>query len=156
MFAVRHKQPWNYGVLALFTACTGYSLGVVATSYSPAAVVTALSLTASATAAMAAMAYLLRNRDLSLLGLGLAAAGWVFLGALVATTLLGPQAGAGVALGAVGAVLFCAYTLFDLWLMMQHRAMGLDEHMLAALTLYVDLINLFSFILAAVGGSERQ
>ena len=156
MFAVRHKHPWNYGVLALFTVCTGYSLGVVAASYSPAAVVTALSLTASATAAMAALAYLLRNRDLSLFGLGLMASGWVFLGALLATSFLSAGAGAGVALGAIGAALFCAYILFDLWLMMQHRGIGLDEHMIAALTLYIDLINLFTFILGAVGGSERE
>lgn len=156
MFAVRHKHPWNYGVLALFTACTGYSLGVVATAYSPQAVVTALSLTASATAAMAALAYSLRNRNLSLLGLGLAAAGWMFLGALLAASFLGPAAGTGIALGAIGAVIFCAYTLFDLWLMMQHRAVPLDEHMLAALMLYVDLINLFQFILAVVGGTERS
>ena len=156
MFAVRHKHPWNYAVLALFTGCTGYSLGVVATSYSPAAVVTALSLTASATAAMAALAYLLRNRDLSLFGLGLMTAGWVFLGALLATSFLSAGAATGVALGAVGAVLFCSYMLFDLWLMMQHRGVGLDEHMLAALTLYIDLINLFTFILSVVGGAERQ
>ena len=156
MFAVRHKHPYNYTVLALFTVCTGYSLGVVAASYSPATVVTALSLTASATAAMAALAYVLRNRDLSLFGMGLVAAGWVFLGALLATSFLSAGAGSGVALGAIGAVLFCAYTLFDLWLMMQHRGIGLDEHMIAALTLYIDLINLFTFILGAMGSTERE
>jgi FtsH-binding integral membrane protein len=156
MFAVRHKHPYNYTVLALFTVCTGYSLGVVAASYSPATVVTALSLTASATAAVAALAYVLRNRDLSLFGMGLMAAGWVFLGALLATSFLSAGAGSGVALGAIGAVLFCAYTLFDLWLMMQHRGIGLDEHMIAALTLYIDLINLFTFILGAMGSTERE
>lgn len=155
MFAVRHTQPWNYVVLALFTVSTGYSLGVVAASYSPAAVATALSLTASATAAMAALAFLLRNRDLSLFGLGLVAAGWVFLGALLATSFLG-AAGSGVAIGAIGAMLFCAYALFDIWLMIQHRGLGLDEHLLAAMTVYLDVINLFVWLLTLVGGSERQ
>jgi hypothetical protein len=157
MFAVRHKHPWNYVVLSLFTACTSYSLGVVVLAYSPAAVMAALALTASAMAAMTGLAWLLRDRDLSLFGIGLAVVGWVFLLALLAVSFFDVGATSTVMVGATGAALFCAYVVFDVWSMLSPwRGLPLDEHFIAAMNIYLDVLNLFLFILQAIGGNQRQ
>jgi FtsH-binding integral membrane protein len=157
MFGVRHKHPWNYIVLAAFTACTSYSLGVVTLAYSPQAVLAALALTATAMGALTGLAYLLRNRDLSMFGLGLMATGLVFLGALLVLSFVSVSAQGSVVIGALGAALFSAYVVFDVWLMMTPwRGLGLDEHFLAAMNLYLDFLNIFMFTLQAIGGAQRQ
>ena len=157
MFAVRHTYPWNYFVMTLFTLCTSYSLGVVSIAYAPSAVLAALALTTSAMGLMALLAHLLRHRDLSLFGLGLVAVGWVFLLALIVLSFFRVTATGSILIGASGAALFCAYTVFDLWLMMQPaRGLAVDEYMLAAMNIYLDFINIFLFILQAIGGAQRE
>lgn len=44
-----------------------------------------------------------------------------------------------------GAVLFSLYIIFDTWMI--HNRLGPDDYIMAAIDLYLDIINLFIFIL---------
>ena len=144
--------------MGAFTACQGYTLGIVATAYAPQTIALALVLTCTAVAGAAATARALRHRDLSLFGLALGACGWVLLAAMLVWAFLLPaSAAAATAISAAGACLFVLYLVFDVWLMQSKRGLAVDEYMLAAMLLYMDVLNLFLFILRLLGnGGDRH
>ena len=157
LFAVRHKHPWNFLALALFTACTSYSLGVYVLAFSPAAVFAALALTTSTMGAMALLAFALRDRDLSFFGLGLFGVGWCFLISLFVMSFFSVGPTAHIVTGGLGAALFSAYVVFDVWLMASpYRGLDPDEYILAAANLYLDFVNLLMFFLEAIGGVQQR
>jgi protein lifeguard len=58
----------------------------------------------------------------------------------------------------LGALLFSCYLVFDTQLMMggKHKySISPEEYIFAALNLYLDIINIFLYILALVGGSRN-
>ena len=58
----------------------------------------------------------------------------------------------------IGAFLFSCYIIFDTQLMMggKHKyALDPEEYIFAALNLYLDVINLFMFILNIIGSSRN-
>ena len=59
-----------------------------------------------------------------------------------------------IAYGSIGALIFSLYIVFDTQLMMggKHKyALDPEEYIFAALNLYLDIINLFLYILMIVG-----
>lgn len=61
-------------------------------------------------------------------------------------------------LAGFGSFLVCLYLMFDLQLIMGGRTVELseEEYILAAILLYVDIINLFQYMLILIGGSNRN
>ncbi len=58
----------------------------------------------------------------------------------------------------LGALIFSIYLVFDTQLMLggKHRySISPEEYVFAALNLYLDIVNIFIYILAIVGGSSR-
>ena len=58
----------------------------------------------------------------------------------------------------LGALLFSCYLVFDTQMMMggKHKySISPEEYIFAALNLYLDIINIFLYILALVGGSRN-
>ena len=58
---------------------------------------------------------------------------------------------------AVGALIFMVYIVYDTQLMMggKHKySIDPEEYIFAALNLYLDIINLFMYILAIVGAAK--
>ena len=58
----------------------------------------------------------------------------------------------------LGALLFSVYLVFDTQLMLggKHKySISPEEYIFAALNLYLDIINIFLYILAIVGGSRN-
>jgi FtsH-binding integral membrane protein len=58
----------------------------------------------------------------------------------------------------LGALVFSIYLVFDTQLMLggKHRySISPEEYVFAALNLYLDIVNIFIYILAIVGGSSR-
>jgi len=61
--------------------------------------------------------------------------------------------------GAAGALLFSFYIIYDTQIMMggKHKyAISPEEYIFAALNLYLDVINLFLYILMIFGGSGKK
>jgi modulator of FtsH protease len=61
----------------------------------------------------------------------------------------------GLFLSAVGVFVFSGLLVFDTWRIMRSGAYGQDDYVFAAVTIYLDLLNLFMFILSLLGGRRR-
>ena len=90
--------------------------------------------------------------DFSFLGAGLGAGLWLLLLWGLFGALFGGGGGAMYSL--FGAALFCGYVLFDTWLIM-HK-LGCDDYVLGAIMLYLDIVNLFLFILQLLSSNRRD
>lgn len=53
-----------------------------------------------------------------------------------------------------GAFVFCLFILYDTQLMMQH--LSAEEYILATINLYLDIVNLFIYILRILQATSRQ
>ena len=63
-----------------------------------------------------------------------------------------------IGFGAAGALVFSLYLVYDTQLMLggKHKhALSPEEYIFAALNLYLDIVNLFLYILAIFGGSKN-
>ena len=61
--------------------------------------------------------------------------------------------------GAVGALVFSLYLVYDTQLMLggKHKyALSPEEYIFAALNIYLDVVQLFMYILMIVGGSRSD
>ena len=66
---------------------------------------------------------------------------------------------ASIAYSAIGCVIFSIYLIYDTQMMMggKHKyALSPEEYIFAALNLYLDIINLFLYILAIFGNSNQS
>ena len=64
-----------------------------------------------------------------------------------------------IGFGAAGALVFSLYLVYDTQLMLggKHKyALSPEEHIFAALNLYIDVVQLFMYILMIVGGSRSD
>lgn len=155
--SARHTEPLNYLLLAAFTIFEGLALGM-ATLGLP----TALVLRAAGTAAVAVgglTAYALQTRrDFTAKG------GMLFSGLLILlfSGLLQVLFGGswiGTARNGFAALLFSAYLVYNTQTMMgggkKHQVRP-DEWLMAALNIYVDIINLFLTILQSMTEREQR
>ena len=61
--------------------------------------------------------------------------------------------------GSIGALIFSLYIVYDTQLMMggKHKyALSPEEYIFAALNIYLDVVQLFMYILMIVGGSRAD
>ena len=61
----------------------------------------------------------------------------------------------GLFLSAIGVFVFSGLLVFDTWRIVRSGAYGQDDYVFAAVTIYLDLLNLFMFILSLLGGRRR-
>ena len=64
-----------------------------------------------------------------------------------------------IGFGAAGALVFSLYLVYDTQLMLggKHKyALSPEEYIFAALNLYIDVVQLFMYILMIVGGSRSD
>jgi modulator of FtsH protease len=146
--AGRHVAGLNFLLLAAFTAFTGFFLAPVVMYAGPTAAGNALATTCVIFLGLSAYASTTK-RDFSFLG------AFVFTAilALIVGTLLNAfvfhSAAAQGAFAVVGAFIFSAAIVFDVWRL--SRTSAFDEPIAFALTLYLDFINLFLFVLQIFG-----
>ena len=155
LFAYKHSHPTNLRLLWAWTFMQAYAVGYVCASYAEAGagglVVEALFLTAGVFAGLTLFAWQSKI-DFSFLGAGLGAGLWLLLLWGLFGALFGGGGGAMYSL--FGAALFCGYVLFDTWLIM-HK-LGCDDYVLGAIMLYLDIVNLFLFILQLLSSNRRD
>jgi len=66
------------------------------------------------------------------------------------------SAGAFVWLSAVGVLIFSGLLVFDTWRILRSGEFGQDDYVFAAVRIYLDLLNMFVFILSLLGGGRRR
>lgn len=146
-FGASKHYPWNYLLLFTFTLCKSVNVGFICVIHKEAGlgslILEAFAITAVIFLALTAYA-LYSGKDFSYMRgflttalLGLVCMG--FLGLFFRT------AAGSLALAFFGAITFCGYILFDTWQL--EKVHGYDDYIQATIQLYLDIINLFLYIL---------
>ncbi|KAI8464139.1 MAG: inhibitor of apoptosis-promoting Bax1-domain-containing protein [Monoraphidium minutum] len=154
--AARRSFPSNILLLGAFTAAQGVLVGVACAAYSTPSVLLAVLLAAGVCVAL--IGYALQTRyDFTAAGGMLYSALWVLLLGMLAHALLPRVRVLDVMVAGCGALVFSCYLVFDVQLLVagEHScAVSVDEPVVAALNIYVDVINLFLYILQIIGRDE--
>jgi len=158
MWFVRNVPVWNLVVLALWTLVMAYTVGVICGFYVQMgyreAVLQAFGLTIALFVALTL--FTIQSKiDFSFLGVALFACLWILViwGIIIAFT--GYQSMFWYSL--FGAIVFCLLIIFDTWWMIRRGGWYEDgAWILAAINLYLDVINLFIFLLQLFAGGPRR
>jgi len=154
--SVRRKTPTNFIFLTVFTACEGVMLGTVSTFYDVDAVLIAVGITAGVTFALTVFAFQTKI-DFTACGGMLCALLVIFMIAGIVLMFLPKTKWMMVGFGSAGALIFSLYIIYDTQLMMggKHKySLSPEEYIFAALNIYLDVVNLFMYILMIVGFSR--
>ena len=157
----KNTHPTNMWLLGAFTAAEAYTVGVLCASYSQAGlglvVLQALLLTAGVFIALTAYVFV-SKKDFSWLGGGLFAVLLILLFWGLLNAFFDFGSGARLVYSLIGAILFAGYILYDTSLLLHH--LGPDDHIEAVIALYLDIINLFLYLLqtlsAFTGGGDSN
>jgi FtsH-binding integral membrane protein len=154
--ANKDSHPTNLYMLLGFTLSIAWSVGVTCATYAAAGygflVLEAVGLTASVTAALTV--YTLRSKqDFSYLGASLGSSLWVLIiGGLIASLTGATAMHSALAVG--GAMIFSLYIVYDVHEI--SKRMSPDEYVGAAISLYLDIINLFLHILQILASLQQK
>lgn len=147
---IRRKTPHNFIFLAMFTAAQGLMLGIIATQYQSNKVLMAVGVTCVICVGLTLFSFQTKW-DFTMMG------GFLFV-ALLVVFVFGiivaffPGSAADLVYSVCGALLFSLYLIYDTQMMMggKHKySISPEEYIFAALNLYLDIINIFLFILRA-------
>ena len=144
------KVPINYILLFLFTCCWTFMVAGFSQWFEPESVFIAATLTAAMVLGLTLFACICNMKLTWLWGITAAASlavwpmiifFWVFPTRFILNTIC-----------FVIVVLLSMYIIFDTKLIIEH--LELDEYIIGALILYCDIIELFIYILALIGGKN--
>lgn len=153
----RRVHPWNLIVLFAFTICEGFMLGAVTSLYQTQVVLIALGITVVVVAGVTLFAFQTKW--------DFTTANGILFSCLLVLTVAGiiqifvRADWLQILISAGGALLFSVYLIFDIQLLMggQHKySISPDEYVFAALNIYLDIINLFLYILSLVNRANNQ
>lgn len=153
--AYRRSYPINFVLLSLFTASMGSVVGMVTTLYAEAGagelVVEAVAITASVFVVLTV--YTMQSKwDFSFMGAGLGMCLWVMILWGFFGLIFGMQAGMIYSL--LGSILFSGYIIYDTYMIAER--LDPEDYVVAAIELYLDLINLFLYILRILAEIQRR
>jgi FtsH-binding integral membrane protein len=95
------------------------------------------------------------RRDFSAWGSFLTVGLLVLIVALIINSFVA-SVGASLWLSAVGVLIFSGLLVFDTWRFMRSGRFGPDDYVFAAVQIYLDLLNMFMFILSLLGVGRRR
>mmetsp|Transcript_87627 Transcript_87627/g.225765 ORF Transcript_87627/g.225765 Transcript_87627/m.225765 type:complete len:248 (-) Transcript_87627:303-1046(-) len=152
------QHPWNLVILCGFTLLESVSVGFICAMYEVESVVLCLAATAAICGALTLFACTTEVDVTSMGGyLRATSLGLFFLG-LAGLFLRVPLLQAAYAFG--GAVLFSGYIVYDTQLVVggKHvsRRMSIDDYVIAALSIYMDIVQLFMFLLRLLGERRNE
>ncbi|XP_033110722.1 protein lifeguard 1-like [Anneissia japonica] len=152
---VRRASPINIILLGIFTVCEGVLLGMACATYKTDTVLIAVGITAIIVLALTAFAFQTKIDFTMLTG--------VLFVALICLILFGffaiifQNRVLDIVYASLGALIFGIYIVVDTQLMMggNHKySLSPEEYIFAALNLYLDIINLFLYILMLVDSAR--
>ncbi len=149
--------PKNVILTFLFTFIEGIWLApflLLAESRAPGTVNQALLLTFVAFGGLSAYA-LVSRRDFSAWGSFLMVGVLVLIVALIVNAFL-PNFVAGMWISSIGVLIFSGLLVFDTSRLLRSNALGQDDYVIAAVQIYLDLLNMFMFLLMLLGGGRNR
>ena len=155
LMCFKNQHPQNIILLGLFTLVEAFLVGTVTTAYCASGykgvVLEAVLLTCAVFVGLTMFTFQSKI-DFSFLGAGLSMGLGVLILWGICSLFFGLHAGYYYAL--FGCIIFCGYILFDTWLIMEQ--LSPHEYVLAAIMLYLDIVNLFLYILRLLSDSDRN
>mmetsp|Transcript_36542 Transcript_36542/g.59081 ORF Transcript_36542/g.59081 Transcript_36542/m.59081 type:complete len:151 (+) Transcript_36542:3658-4110(+) len=148
----RKKYPNNMIWLFVWTIVESYSVAFICSLYSVQQVLQAFVLTT--TVFLALTIFCMQTKiDFSFLGAGIFTCLWILViwGLIQAFFPMGPAVRFLYSL--FGAILFCLFILFDTSSIMNR--LSPDEYISACIDLYLDILNLFLFLLSLLGNRRN-
>ena len=152
--SVARSVPLNYILLTIFTLCESLMVACISSRYDSATVMIAAAVTAAATVGLTIYAFKTET-DFTILGGVLFAAVLVLLVAsIIAIFVHNRWLQLGIAI--LGAIVFSIYIIFDTQLIIGKHGAGLsiDDYIWAAMMLYIDIVQLFLYVLQILGNSK--
>lgn len=152
---VRRKFPTNVILLGLFTLAEGFMLGCSASRYDADAVLMAVGITTVICLALTLFAFQTKWDFTVMGGMLLVLLIVLFIFGIVAIIVRSKIVS--LIYGCLGALLFSFYLLYDTQLMMggKHKySISPEEYVFAAMNLYLDIINIFMYVLTIIGAAR--
>jgi len=151
----KRSYPINFMLLSLFTVSMASVLGMVTTLYAQAGagnlVVEAVAITASVFIILTI--YTMQSKwDFSFLGAGLGMGLWIMILWGFFAMIFGIDVGMVYSL--LGSVLFSGYIIYDTYMIAER--LDPEDYIVGAIELYLDLVNLFLYILRILSELQRQ
>ncbi|XP_050351779.1 protein lifeguard 1-like isoform X2 [Nymphalis io] len=149
---VRRQTPVNFIFLFIFTCAQSFLLGVASSVYNTSEVMIAVGITAAVCLALTLFAFQTKF-DFTVMGGALVAATMILLVFGILAIIFRSNV-LNLVYAAVGALIFSLYLVYDTQLMMggKHKySISPEEYIFAALNLYLDIVNIFLFILTIIG-----
>ena len=156
VMAQRTAAPFNLGLVALFTMLEGLFLApflMIAEQRTPGITAQAGLLTLSTFGVLTAYATLSR-RDFSAWGAFFVVGLWVLVASMLLNVFFPSTLGSLWIAGGV-VLVFSGLLVFDTWRIVRSGQYGPDDYVPAALSIYLDLLNLFMGIVRLLSGGRR-
>lgn len=155
---LRREYPTNYILLTVFTLAESYLVGCISATYQTQVVLMALIATMACMVGLTVYAFTTK-RDFTMMGGSLMAALFVLI-MMGFLSIWWHSEGLNLVYAGFGAMLFCVFIVYDTQIMIggRHKKYSIspDEYVFAALNLYLDVVNLFLYLLALFGSGSRR
>jgi len=151
--SLRRKSPHNLIFLGLFTVCEGWLIGTICSAYDAGEVLIAVGMTAGVVLALTVFA-MQTKIDFTAWGGALLCVLVVFVIAGFIAAFFPQSRTVRLVYAIIGAIIFSLYIVFDTQMMIggNHKyALDPEEYVFASLNLYLDIINLFLYLLQIIG-----
>jgi FtsH-binding integral membrane protein len=154
---MRRQTPHNYIALMIFTIAESFLLGIISSIYEYQIVLAAVAITAIVCIALTAFAFQTKI-DFTVFN-GILFVGLIILMIFGFVLMFWRSPIAHLVYSALGALLFSAYLVVDTQMLIggtHSIQISSEEYIFAALTLYIDIVQLFIYILHLVSAASRN
>ncbi|KAI7794164.1 protein lifeguard 2-like [Triplophysa rosa] len=155
----RRQFPWNLILLIIFTLSLSYMTGMLSSYYNTKSVIICLGITALVCLSITIFSFQTKFDITSCQGVLLVFCATLCICGLVLAFVLpfGYVPWLQVVYAALGAILFCMFLAFDTQMLMGSKRYTIspEEYIFATLSLYLDIVYIFSFFLQLFGTPER-
>ncbi|XP_019966900.1 protein lifeguard 3 [Paralichthys olivaceus] len=155
----RRKFPWNVILLVIFTLALSYLTGTISSSYDTKAVFLALGITAVVCIAVTVFCFQTKVDFTKCQGLFCVLGIVVFVTGIITTIVLSFKyiPWLHMLYAALGAIAFTLFLAYHTQLLIGNRKHSIspEEYVFAALSLYVDIVQIFLFLLQIIGASTK-
>ncbi|XP_056315626.1 transmembrane BAX inhibitor motif containing 1a [Danio aesculapii] len=155
----RRRFPWNLILLAIFTLALSFMTGNIASYYSTRAVFLALAITVVVCVAVTVFCFQTKVDFTKCSGFFCVLGIVVFVTGIITAIVLSFKYVPWLHMlyAAIGAIAFTLFLAYHTQLLIGNRKLSIspEEYVFAALSLYVDIVQIFIFLLQIIGYAER-
>ncbi|KAJ8352408.1 hypothetical protein SKAU_G00238840 [Synaphobranchus kaupii] len=155
----RRRYPWNLILLAIFTLAMSYMTGTISSYYETKAVFLALGITVIVCVLVTVFCFQTKVDLTSCGGLFCILGIVVFVTGIITTIVLSFKYiyWLHMLYAAIGAIVFTLFLAYHTQLLLGNRKNSIspEEYVFGALSIYVDIVQIFMFLLQIIGASSK-